>query len=76
MSSYDATIVHELHNNNAVDMEKNIKFIVNWVNKWIQNAEESKNNIFVPSNWISKLFFTYFKSFHFYRSDSLFKYLL
>lgn len=46
MNSYDGTIIQELHNNNINDMEKNIKIIVNWINKWIQNIEKNKNKLF------------------------------
>ncbi len=46
MSSYDATIVQELYNNNASDMEKNIKTVTNWVTKWMQNIEKSRNKLF------------------------------
>lgn len=46
MSSYDPAIVQELHSNDSNDTEKNIKIIVNWINKWIQNIEQNKNKIF------------------------------
>lgn len=46
MESYDAKIVQELHNNSTNDIEKNTSIVVNWVNQWIKNAENSRNGIF------------------------------
>ncbi|XP_065215503.1 adenylate kinase isoenzyme 6 [Planococcus citri] len=46
MSSYEPSIIQELHNNNASDMEQNTAIIVEWINTWLQNNEKSKNEMF------------------------------